>query len=568
MNDSVIPPDNTISPDLFNTKNRLRSTKYLFAIVGTLLVIVWFFAHIPGVLYGTQNVPLHMSYVGDEQAPVNGALHILNERNPLALRNLTTVYYGPVFSLIATPSILFDYLIKLRQGVVNSSEEYKNAIIFDWGGIIIGDRVMAVFFSFLGLVFFFLFLNTKTINPSGNRWLALMGTVLLASNFYYFEYSNFFRHWIFIMALFLGQMYFIIRIIESAGQRRIYWIWYGALSLVSFGISYLGLLFQVIWLPVLLRWIRNRAITELKNLCRYLAIFIVGVLLIILWHPYGFFRILGLTTVNSSETNTLAVISNTSLSESSFIYYLDILVSNHFPLLLMVFAVVSFLLFRFKSLPYWLWTMLTPALLYLFVFGFIPHHEARYALPIIVLTVAMSVALLVYSWEWITKQRLFYIAMSTLMIFQLLFNVVHISKWDSIMAHGPKERVIIEQTLVWQREKQTTATLFVQPYILGYVHTKAAYRDFIYQTGREQYPLYQTLLQSNLPQNQEWLNVFYHRPEIPLPQAKFTSYDHVVLRYDPTYASAPFDPQFDFIDARLTRLWFYDDFLPQYIILK
>ena len=106
-------------------------TKQFF--LTALLLSCWMLLHIPALWYGTDNLPLHQSYVGDEQSPVNGALHVLQAKNPLALRNLPTLYYGPVFASLAVTAVAIDFGEKYIRGIAQDATAYKNHILFDWG---------------------------------------------------------------------------------------------------------------------------------------------------------------------------------------------------------------------------------------------------------------------------------------------------------------------------------------------------------------------------------------------------------------------------------------------------
>ena len=105
-----------------------------FAITISALCLFWGILHIPGIVYGTQNTPLHISYMtADEQSPINGALHILESRSLQAVRSATALYYGPIFAIVAVPAVAADFIVKLVYGMVSGAQSYKDLVVWNWG---------------------------------------------------------------------------------------------------------------------------------------------------------------------------------------------------------------------------------------------------------------------------------------------------------------------------------------------------------------------------------------------------------------------------------------------------
>ena len=151
------------------------------------LLGMWIFLHAAIIFFGSNNVPLHSAYIGDEQSPVNGALHVLNDVSLGSLHNLETLYYGPIFALLAIPGVLMDALVFfLTEGSVNP-QAYQTNLLYDWGGVTVWIRSIALIFSYLGLVGLYKVLTTKTVNPQKSKNLAILGVILLATNFYFLE---------------------------------------------------------------------------------------------------------------------------------------------------------------------------------------------------------------------------------------------------------------------------------------------------------------------------------------------------------------------------------------------
>lgn len=539
------------------------------SVYGTVVIVyicIWSLLHLPGMLYGTDQVPLHMSYVSaDEQSPVNGALHILQDKSLWSLHNLTTLYYGPLFAVLATPAVVADFAQKYITGQIHSAEAYKQLILFDWGGILFNVRMVSLFVGLIGLYFLWLLLNTQTINPSRNWYVPYLGVLLLASNFYYFEGSHFFRHWPFVATLLLVQFYAGARLLED-GRRR-WCVVSGASVVVGFGISYVYLMYQVFWVPLLVHWIRTHDWNVLRAFGRYLAWVLVGLLAIVIWHPYGFFRILGIITTPGltariDETFVAGITSQPAIFE-----YAQIIIFNHLPLVI-AFVLLFFVCWRVRvHRTCWFWMLLLPALAHLIVIGGFPHYETRYAFIPIVLLIVLVASLFIFSYETLRhSRRTWLVALYTLGVCYVVFHTVHIGQWVRIMSAAPPERVVIQEILNFQKTG-AQPTLVVEPYILGYVHTHEAYRAYMNTFGKSGTNLYTTILNTPLPPHATPLNVRYARPDQPWSSLA-VRYDHVVYRYDPYYASAPYHPLFDYCEADLTRLWFYDDFREQYFTIK
>ena len=65
----------------------MRKNRLIIPLVLGIVLALWAGAHTAGVLYGTKDIPLHESYIGDEPSPVHGALHMLDKKSILGLRN-------------------------------------------------------------------------------------------------------------------------------------------------------------------------------------------------------------------------------------------------------------------------------------------------------------------------------------------------------------------------------------------------------------------------------------------------------------------------------------------------
>lgn len=544
-------------------KQQLTRTKII--VFATILFVAWIIVHIPAISYGTENLPLHMSYIGDEQSPVNGALHILADKSLFALRDLNTVYYGPVFSIIALPAVLLDFTTGLITGVVSGVADYKNFILWSWGGVVVFARLIAVTVGFFGLVGLFKLLSTKTFNPFRSRLLPIIGTAVLATNFFYFEYASFFKHWIFICVLLLWQLYYIVKIFEDTKNLKRYWVYAFALLSVSFGISYLSLVFQIMWLPLLFSWWREGNKVKLKQFVVFTIGSLLAMMLIVAWHPHAFERILGLTGGDIANTDTTALTAEVQATGFSFVYYGLILFKNNLALII-AFIMLSFVAFQRKlHNNIFLWVILLPLIFYGAIFGTFSHHESRYILPVLILLITTIFFFAGQLIGLLHVKRLLRISLATLIVLYLVFNIAHLSKWLIVMHDGPQEQTAIKNIIALEEKTPNAKTLFRGYYLLGHVHTKDAYRDYAERFHKSGYNLYKAIDAGTPPAGVSQLRTYYSRPDEPLPKKALSQYAQVIYRYEPKLEQN-LDP--DFMEVDLTRLWFYKDFADRYTQLK
>ena len=529
------------------------------------LLTLWVTAHLPGLFYGTDRVPLHISYIGDEQSPINGALHILKDKSFLALRDLPTVYYGPLFSIIALPAVIADFSVKYIAGIVSNTNDYRNFIIWDWGGIIVYSRLIAVVVGYLGLWGFSRFLSTHLVNPSGNKILPWLGTIFLAGNFFYFEYSGFFKHWVFLIAILAWQLYALVRIMEKPDERGP-WILMGVLTILGFGISYIAILFQVMLLPTVFAFISQKNKEALRCLFWYVAVVSIAAALIVFWHPHAFLRSFGLTQAYLTGGETGAFTSETKATGTSFLYYFSIILNNELGLAL---AWIFLLFISFVRLgrirDHLTWGLVLLVMTSVVFFGYIAHHESRYALPLIFFLIAGTFAMFLREYGLILSQPIFRIAISTALLFTFTFNVIAIGKWTSIISKGPPEKQAIAEMIDWQKNNPDKKTIVLAYYLFGHVHTKETYADYAKRFGKEKYNLYQAIMTTPLPAGVTALNAYYHRPDEPFNRGELNKYARLVYRYEPKLVE---NLDHDFMEVDLTRLWFYKDFSDKYSFLK
>ncbi len=536
-------------------------------------LFVWTCLHVVGVTYGTHNLPLHQSYIGDEQAPVNGALHILQDKSLLAVHNLKTLYYGPVFAVFALPAVVSDFTVRFVTGEVSGADDYKNFILWNWGGIVLGIRITATLVSLMTLIFVYKILSLESINEKKDMLLAFFGTTIVGLNFYFFEYSHFFKHWVFVIFFLVAQIYFALRLREVDGKRSIYWILHGICFVLSFGINYLSAIYAIAFLPLLyLLWIKKDKVAR-----KYIYLYVGGVsftsLLILLWHPYAFLRYLGFLNIGDVTSGGVGNTYNPVTSvDNSWGYYLTEIFFNNLPLVIGV-LILLYLLYKrgvIKKQLYWLWMFISIALINMLVFCPSTHHEGRYMLPTIMMLLLLTgVALVKFINNIKNHELVIFRLVSLLLILYIGFHVVHIGKWIEIYAQGPVEKEILKEIFERQEKNEDLSTnpvLLIQSYIAGNVHTKEAYEFYIEKRGREDMNLYKAIMSAPLPDNIDLLNARYvFDQDLPQGYLEISEYEMVYQYLTPRSKELNL---FDYFDENLLRLWYWKSFSPRYVRIK
>ena len=545
----------------------LKRKKFILVSVA---VLVWLIAHSAGIAYGTNDVPLHQSYIGDEQASVNGALHMLDSRSIFGFRNLTTFYYGPIFAVIDTPAIVLDFAGKYATGVVHSAQAYRDYIIYDWGGIVYNLHVTAVLASLLGLYAAYCLMKTRTMNPSGRRWLPYLSVGLVAVNFYFFEYSHFAKHWTFIIPLILLQYYSFIRISETDGARERYWLIHSLATVLIFGISYVGILSLVMWLPWLIGIVRRRDTALLRRFVAYSLVMLAGFVVMIAWDPYPFVRDISFLGVGTPKGGMDTTQNPLYFADNSILWYGTLIVLNDLGLVLAFILLFGSLCLKKIWRSHALWSLLLPALGFFFLFALPSHHEGRYMLPTIVLLILATGYLLseyaVHRDEIGPKawRPLLRTSLVTLLACYTAFQIVVDAEWITTYAKGPPEKQAIAEILDLQ--KTGAPVLVVQNYILGQPHDKASYDAYIAKSAKQDVNLYQAIMATDPPASLALLNVRYDfQVEFAADPSIIKRYPHVIVQYVPIPDQIN---QFDYFDENVMLLWYHDDLSPSYTVLK
>lgn len=427
----------------------------LTAILLLSLSVVWIAVHYPVLHYGVGQVPIYKMYVGDEQSPIFGALHMLESRNPLGLRNLKLVYYPPLFSVLTLPAVGADVAYRFMINNVRSALDYKTALVLDWTSLLFFTRLISMFFSLLCLYGIWLLFKTETLNPNKNKWIPIVGLLAIALNFYFFMYSGFFRHWIFNCFSLVWQMYALVRINETGKKKYWYLLW--AATTFGVGISFIPVFYQIMLLPLLVVWFRKKDYGKLKQLAYYLIGLAAAFAILFLWSPYPYIKLLGFSDSSSGPAQFLPSLG----------FYLKVIVVNQPLLTLAALICLAGGLARkaWKDIRFWLLGL--PMFVHLLFFSAIVHSEPRYILPFILL---MYLAVISYLCA-VGVGRKFGVAQVVLafLILETLYQGATVVRWSSLAWNGPKEIQAIEQI---RALPPTSTAIYIESKILGTIHDK------------------------------------------------------------------------------------------------
>ncbi len=552
------------------------------------LLAVWLVAHVPAMRYGTASLPLHQSYVGDEQSPVNAALHVLQERSPLALRNDPNLYYGPVFGMLAVPAVVADYVSGAQSGLGFSAESFRDRLLFDWGGTARAARLIALLVSAAGLAFAFVaFRPGSLFNARRASWLPYAAAALLAANFYLFEYGAFFKHWPFVLAASLADLACAawIAVEPDARRRRKLWALALAAALLSFGVSYVAGLYRAVYLPLVVLWVARRDWSRVREFLGWGVSYLIACAGLVWWHPYAFFRLLdGQAFVSGGgEEDTGA----------SWAYYARLIFENHLGLVVALAAVglalVTLRSWRGDAAPRVVAfaALALPAIASYALFAGEPRHEGRYMLPVIVFGI-LALAYLAGSASWDDPRSRW--ARAAALAGVASYAALHVSSilaWSISVSRGlAEERFVADlRAQIAAGELPADARVLVaQDYIVGAAHTKEAYRAYLATLKPGQsINLYDAILAADLPTFPTPINFRYLAPpgyadgdvtpEDKIGSRRFFASPpplEAVSDAAPTVAYWRFRPrievnQFDFFDESLPRIFFRDALLDAYI---
>lgn len=515
------------------------------------LFALWVILHLVMVGYGTHLVPLYSFYASsDEQAPILGVMHMLESKSLLGMRGHDSVYYGPVFSLIAAPAVALDIVHAAWSTYSLKPEAYKIWFSFNWGSVLFLARWTAVMVGFLGLAFTWRLCNLAVINPSQKKWAGWLGTLVLGSNFYYFLYSGWLRHWIFMTTFFIIEIYFILQIKERDKKRD--WIWLVLFSTLNFGISFFNsLLFQIMWLPILYIWWQNKEYHKLKNFGFYAMGLVLGMALILFWNYTPYLRLFLLSKQPGLSFGVLP----------SLDYYLKIIVFNQ-PFLSFGFILALVLVFFKQRLykAYWFWVMALGGLAHLFFVSSNVHAEPRYVMPTTVAIVLLTVCLLV-NWRS-TFGKPWLIMAVVLLGLEMSWQSMNVFLWLNGAAQGPEDRHLIAWLGSLSPDKKVLVNAW---HFLGAAHSKEIIKAYAQARFGENNAsnMLTYFAQTDPP---VWThpisNVDYLlAPNMPSSGTPIARFDYLV-----DYTGEPLAT--NYFEERLTRLWYQPELRLKYFVTE
>jgi hypothetical protein len=534
------------------------------------LVVLWFVIHIPIVQYGTEPIPIYSGYVGDEQGPINGALHILKEQSLLALRTAHNTQYGPLMSVIAVPPVLADFAHYTITTGVFDADSYKSAVIWNWTGILLNGRVIALYVGIAALLALYL-ISFRTVSEHPYRkWLALIPPILLALNFHFFEYATYFRHWIFVIALLLWQVYFFLRIRAHAGKDVAAWVYSTILVIASFGISYFGIFFQILWIPTVIDWIRKRNGYALRMSAAYASCVAAGAAVIIAWVPGPFLRAVGIGWGDIVQTDITEHVAEEYGNAFSFTYYTEVVGVNNIALLLALCIIVA-ALFRSRAVfdRIGFGSIGIAAVAYFVFFSLQSHHEPRYILPTTVLLIALAgIAFVIAEAQNVLASRFTRSLVTGLICFQVIFHGIHIVRMLHVLSPGPAELSMLRVLIpILETADRDVRVLALRDNLLAYPHTPEAYAGYAERYGFSDRGLFTTLAtDARYPKGIYLLNPtyfsYFHLPAAEAPD--FGAFDIVVSRHRPNEPDVPNDR--DTIGVNIMGYWYPEILRERYVL--
>ncbi len=528
----------------------MRRTAVVF---GVLLLFIWCGANIPAIVYGTAKVPYPQDYIGDEPSPVSGALHVLESRSLLAFRNDPSVYYGPVFPILAIPAVLVDYGVQRLDGVVHSSVEYRNRLIYNWGGIIVCIRILAVLFSLLALWAFWKSLNEER----GAPWVPFVATGILATDYYFFEYAHFFEHWVIVIPMLLVQFSTMLSIRNTPKSKRL-WVFHCFAALIAAGVSYISLLSMVMWVPLLLTWLREKRWQLIRRFLYLCLALVIGTGLVILWDPYPFIRLLGFLGVGPLASPAHSGQNPFLGGNFSFIYYGAEVVLNH----LSYFVAAAVMAVAVGARRLMNDSFLQAAALVV-VFNFLlfapaQHHEGRYMLPVIVFLLLIFGRILTL---YVASNRRYTLLVGAAILLGIIVQTASVGGLVARYAEGPPEAAVLNSV-----QEDPSPILAIGGDQLAVSLTPTAYLRYAAQSARTGTNLYQALTRVPPPPHTRLFDITYIASStVSKNTSLLTGYKTILVESDQSFSTVN---GYNAIDENIARIWFARDFFPTYTQIK
>lgn len=439
---------------------RLKKWLIAFALLG-----VWCVAHVPAIgLFA--HVPFVSAVVGDEPSPLYGALAILRDKSPLGLRNLPQLYYGPLFGALAVPAVIFDAGMQFITGNMKDAEGYRALITRDMGGMLIASRWLAVLAGFLALFGVYRLFQMQRINLEGKAWWIGMAVFGIALDPFFFKYSHFFRHWIFIVAVLIWNIVFVMRIAEKPDDKKS-WIGLWATSAIGFGISFISLFYQTALFPAFWSWVKTKRMTAIKYFVAYAGALAGAIVVLVVWNPFPYFRLVRMGT-ESGTGHTLRIGLPSLVSYASYLW-------NNYALIGMLavgLSVLAWVVARDRVRTWW-WMVVWPGMAHLAFFVASETNPPRYLLPVYVLLWIVAVACLTATWSWLAKRRLA-VPLLVMMCLALTLSSANALRWSWLASQIQPEERLIEAL----RETSASSSVWYVGRLLPAWHDPSSYKNY------------------------------------------------------------------------------------------
>lgn len=215
-------------------------------------------------------------------------------------------------------------------------------------------------------------------------------------------------------------------------------------------------------LPLLISWVRAKDYLNLKRLALYLLGLGAAFLVLFLWSPYPYVKLLGFSD---------AAIKMTLLPSLS--YYTKIIIFDQpFLSLAVLLCLVGAIALRqnfLKSTKFWI--LFLPLFIHFVFFSSIVHSEPRYMMPFVLLLYICAFSFLLSAW----KSKITY-AIFVLLILETAYQGATVIRWSQLAWNGPKEFQAINQI---KALPSTSTAIYVEGEILGAVHDKVSLDGYV-----------------------------------------------------------------------------------------
>lgn len=434
-------------------------------LIGLALLGIWCAVHVPAIgLFA--HVPFVSAVIGDEPSPMYGALAILNEKSPFGLRNLPQLYYGPVFAALAVPAIAFDAATSFLVDGIRSPDAYRDQLIRDMAGPLVAMRWISVLAGFLALFGAYRLFKYPRFNPEGKVWWPWLMVAALALDPFFFKYSHFYRHWVFIIAVLIWNLVFAARLADKPDDKKA-WMGLWATNIFGFGISFISLLYQAALLPPVWKWMRTKNVKALKYFVGYIVSLIAGAAAMIAWNPFPYLRLVRMGT-ESGTGHTLHLDFPSLVSYTSYLF-------NNYAFAIGVVVSLSVLgwMFARERMRTWFWITILPALAHLAFFAASETNPPRYLMPAFVTLWIMLVGAFAALWPALGKKRMQRVS-TALVLMAIAMSGIQSMRWSWLASQPQPEERLIEVL----RETSASSSVLYVGRLLPAWHDPSSYKNY------------------------------------------------------------------------------------------